>query len=704
MHNQKNALMLMNHYNVRLILLLVSSAFCSLLPAQPTPCDGRLMFINGFGNANVYPILIDRTNGTSTTGQPIVELETPVEIWNPESYGYRWKDSTFYGANLYGGSPISDDFTFFTLGKDGTFSMDVMTESSLESGFTLLSGCISNDQRHLLLLENRRRLPTQGGGYDPTLPNLLHKINLETGNYEFDETILLQGMANSDTIGIVSTDIAVDPVSGLGYSYDIFSKRLVTIDLETGMVDNTSYPVIDFDATYDSRTPGGLFFDAFNRLYGIAHDMYDQASGSYLFEFDKSTGTIAQVYPFTPPSDTAKIYDGCSCPMAVALEKELRQEELRQCQTTEAVIKFAFMNQFILDSPVNFRDSFPPGVEVEEVLYNPYGGDISGIGSNMLDIKNLQPKLGVDSIIVRLSISEQMNGGSYTCQASLYDVNLSEMGDERTAIYSDYLPSPAFNDPTPFNVSELEALAPVLSYEKCEDVSLILRPFENTAGLSFLWENGATSDTLEVSSAGFYDVTVDTGCESFEYTVEVSENLLSVDLGQDQTLLFGESVTLSPAIQHSRPIADYLWSSTDTSSLSCFICPTVEVKPTQTISTVSLRVEDENGCLAEDEVELTLERPVYTPTAFSPNEDGRNDHFTIFTPSEVRLQYLSIYDRWGGLIWETKEGVTNTTDYGWDGTFSGNEEVPTGIYLWSARLVYPDGKKQELSGEVSLIR
>jgi gliding motility-associated-like protein len=662
------------------------------------------MVINGFGNANVYPILIDRVNGTSTTGQPITERETPVEIWNPESYGYRWKDSTFYGTNLYGGSPISDDFTFFTLGKDGTFSMDVMTESSLESGFNLLSGCVSNDQRHLLLLENRRRLPTQGGGYDPTLPNLLHKINLETGNYEFDETILLQGMANSDTIGIVSTDIAVDPVSGLGYSFDIFSKRLVTIDLETGMVDNTSYPVIDFDATYDSRTPRGLFFDAFNRLYGIAHDMYNQSSGSYLFEFDKSSGTIAHVYPFTPPSDTAKIYDGCSCPMTVALEKELRQEELRQCQTTEAVVKVAFMNQFILASPVNFRDSFPSGVEVQEVLYNPYGGDISGIGSNVLNIQNLQPKLGVDSIIVRLSISEQMNGGDYTCQASLYDVNLSAMGDERTAILSDYLPTPAFNDATPFSVTELEALAPILSYEKCEDASLTLRPFENTAGLNFLWENGATSDTLEVSDARFYDVTVDTGCESFEYTIEVKENLLSVDLGQDQALLFGESIVLSPSIQHSRPLTEYLWSSTDTSSLSCSICPTVEVMPTQTTSTVSLRVEDENGCVAEGEMELVLERPVYAPTAFSPNDDGRNDYFAILTPSRVTMEYLRIYDRWGGLVWEAKNGYTNSIEYGWNGKFNSNTAISTGVYLWSARLIYPDGLSQELSGEVSLVR
>jgi gliding motility-associated-like protein len=278
------------------------------------------------------------------------------------------------------------------------------------------------------------------------------------------------------------------------------------------------------------------------------------------------------------------------------------------------------------------------------------------------------------------------------------------MGDERTAILSDYLPTPAFNDATPFSVTELEALAPILSYEKCEDASLTLRPFENTAGLNFLWENGATSDTLEVSDARFYDVTVDTGCESFEYTIEVKENLLSVDLGQDQALLFGESIVLSPSIQHSRPLTEYLWSSTDTSSLSCSICPTVEVMPTQTTSTVSLRVEDENGCVAEGEMELVLERPVYAPTAFSPNDDGRNDYFAILTPSRVTMEYLRIYDRWGGLVWEAKNGYTNSIEYGWNGKFNSNTAISTGVYLWSARLIYPDGLSQELSGEVSLVR
>lgn len=673
----------------------------SVLSAQSIPCDGRLMIINGYGNANVYPIVIDRENGVSGVGQPIVERETPQQRWNPEAYGYRWKDSTFYGAILFGG--YTSIANIFSLSKDGTISFTVDTFPSIEDGFVLEAGCISNDQQHFLLLEDRRLLPMQGGGYNLTLPNLLHKIDLETDHYTIEETLLVQGIAESDTIGIISTDIAMDPGSGLCFAFDRFTSKMVTIDLETGLLDNVSYPPIDF-RPYGGIMPNGLFFDAFNRLYGIAHDMNHHYEGSYLYEFDKSNGTIAHAYPFTPPSDTCKIYDGCSCPMTVAIEKALGQEELRPCQTTEAVIKIAFMNQAVLANPASLRDSFPIGVEIQEVIYNPYGGQITGIGTNMLDIQGLQPKFGVDSIVVRLYVAEQMPGGAYTCQASLYDINLSEMGDSRTSIYSDYLPSPAYNDATPFSVTPFEDLEPQLAFQKCEGLPVVLRLFENTNGLSFLWEGGFTADTLSVSVSGLYDVSVNTGCEELNYTIEVADNILQVNLGPDQQLHFGEVLTVMPDLQNSSPISSYLWSSTDTAALSCLTCPVAEVLPIQTTATLSLLVTDENGCTVEDKMDITVERPVYAPTAFSPNGDGNNDYSTLLTPIDVELIYFRVFDRWGGLLWEQKNGITNGTNYSWDGRSPNGEQVPPGLYLWSARLEYPDGFTQELSGEVSLMR
>ena len=42
---------------------------------------------------------------------------------------------------------------------------------------------------------------------------------------------------------------------------------------------------------------------------------------------------------------------------------------------------------------------------------------------------------------------------------------------------------------------------------------------------------------------------------------------------------------------------------------------------------------------------------VFIPSAFSPNDDGRNDIFKVYGP-EIEPIRLRIYDRWGGLLYE----------------------------------------------------
>ncbi|MCG8331459.1 MAG: gliding motility-associated C-terminal domain-containing protein [Chitinophagales bacterium] len=665
------------------------SLFAVMLQAQP--CDGRLMVLGGYGDGKIYPIMIDKENLTSTTDEAIITLDDPAEVWDSDAMGYRWKDQTFYGLIRH----ISTSFVhIFAIDEGSNFSLTTTSNSELENGAFIYSGCVSNNQEHLILVENMRQIPLQEN--DPTRPNLLHKINLESGNYEM-ESILLHGIALSDTVGIFSSDIAFDPVTDIAYTIDRYTNRMVTIDINTGEIDNESYPPVNFDA-YASFVPSSLFFDAFNRLYGLSAD----ETGGYLFEFDKNTGTINQAYSFTPPNDTARFFDGCSCPFTVALEKELKIKNLRQCQTTEAVIKIAFLNDAII-APVNFRDSFPNGVEILEVVHNPYGGTVSGINTNVLEIENMQPSFGIDSIIVRILVSEDMPGGDYTCQASLRNLDLSELGDERTTVYSDYPSSPAFLDATPFSIIESGTLEPNLLFELCKDQAVVLRPLENTDGLEFLWQDGSKADSLVVSSPGLYDVSINTGCKTLQYTIEVIPSELSIDLGEDLSILFGETLTITPSITSSSEIVSYKWEESDTSILSCLDCSSIEITPSGETATLSLLVTNENGCIAEDKISIEIKRPVYVPNAFSPNNDGRNDLFIINTPETIPFSNFQIYDRWGGMIWERKEGFTNTYKFGWNG-ISDNKVTPPGLYIWTIQLHYSDGVSKLLSGETNLVK
>jgi len=89
------------------------------------------------------------------------------------------------------------------------------------------------------------------------------------------------------------------------------------------------------------------------------------------------------------------------------------------------------------------------------------------------------------------------------------------------------------------------------------------------------------------------------------------------------------------------------------------------------------------GCMdtAYQEVIIDPDLLVYVPNAFSPNGDGVND---TFLPSldgfAVREYNLTIWDRWGELIFETGDQRR-----AWDGTLSG-QFVQSDVYVWQVEL------------------
>ncbi|MFK8161303.1 MAG: gliding motility-associated C-terminal domain-containing protein [Lewinella sp.] len=86
---------------------------------------------------------------------------------------------------------------------------------------------------------------------------------------------------------------------------------------------------------------------------------------------------------------------------------------------------------------------------------------------------------------------------------------------------------------------------------------------------------------------------------------------------------------------------------------------------------------------------------VYFPTAFSPNDDGINDSFTVQGGEDlVEVLELRVFDRWGNLL---------SSDSSWDGRRAG-EPLNPGVYVYQARLLMDDGKERDFSGAVALLR
>ena len=87
---------------------------------------------------------------------------------------------------------------------------------------------------------------------------------------------------------------------------------------------------------------------------------------------------------------------------------------------------------------------------------------------------------------------------------------------------------------------------------------------------------------------------------------------------------------------------------------------------------------------------------VFMPTAFSPNNDGKNDVFSpVFLISKGVIKDFRVFDRKGIAVY------TGTT--GWDGRYKGITQ-DIGVYYWE--LVYEDGdgKTSRLKGSVTLVR
>ncbi len=93
-------------------------------------------------------------------------------------------------------------------------------------------------------------------------------------------------------------------------------------------------------------------------------------------------------------------------------------------------------------------------------------------------------------------------------------------------------------------------------------------------------------------------------------------------------------------------------------------------------------------------------RPVmYVPNVITPNGDGLYEDFRpVFGCMPVNFA-MQIFDRWGNLIFETKDLAT-----GWDGTSKGQQQE-AGVYVWKITWKAFEGDKQRtLMNNVTLIR
>ncbi len=95
---------------------------------------------------------------------------------------------------------------------------------------------------------------------------------------------------------------------------------------------------------------------------------------------------------------------------------------------------------------------------------------------------------------------------------------------------------------------------------------------------------------------------------------------------------------------------------------------------------------------------------VYIPNAFSPNNDGFNDFFTVYGTSTVkRVKFLKVFDRWGEMVFENYDFPINVEVRGWDGYHRGKQMNPA-VFAWLVEVEFDDGVIKFYEGYVTLVK
>jgi|GEM_PF-6591106 len=259
----------------------------------------------------------------------------------------------------------------------------------------------------------------------------------------------------------------------------------------------------------------------------------------------------------------------------------------------------------------------------------------------------------------------------------------------------------------------LNAELPVINcYETPRPIGLDLLFDENTQ--LFNWSTGdgrieSDENSMRpfVSQPGRYIVDVQyipSGCFIMDTFDVVQDTMTYIWItGNNQYLFdFCEQQPI-PLRINSNAFDSIRWNPTE--YLDCLDC-LVPNYLTAEADTLLFTVTDTNGCQAQASVDIQLERDfkIYIPNAFSPNNDGINDGFGIFSSTcEVDIVEFLIFDRWGNKIFERRDFKSTDRSMHWDGIFKENLADAT-LFLYHVIVETYKGDRVPMQGEIHVVR
>jgi gliding motility-associated-like protein len=271
-------------------------------------------------------------------------------------------------------------------------------------------------------------------------------------------------------------------------------------------------------------------------------------------------------------------------------------------------------------------------------------------------------------------------------------------GNNCTSIDSFYL-----DEPTP-----IQAVVKVIT-PTCFDDNDAVITFENVEGgtgaysFSIDYSTSFTENSFYNLPAGTYEGTIEdgNGCIWQDMIEIINPEELIINIGEDITVELGDSIAINP--YSSLPTNSFLWKPD--AFIECADCWNQMIYPTKSIR-YTLTATTEDGCEASAQLAIivTKERPIFIPNIFSPNGDGDNDIFKVYSGRGVEvIKTFRIFDRWGAFVYGAQNLRPGVEDFGWDGRLKG-KNMSQGVYVYFLEVIYKDGKSEIIRGDVTLLR
>ena len=201
------------------------------------------------------------------------------------------------------------------------------------------------------------------------------------------------------------------------------------------------------------------------------------------------------------------------------------------------------------------------------------------------------------------------------------------------------------------------------------------------SGVTYLWNTGATTQTIEAATGGTYTVDVTSpapeSCTSRK-TIVVDEHLVPqidrIDVNGTRVIIY------------LKKEADYFEYSVDGTN---FQDSNIFSDVPGGLQTAYVREKSGCGGITQDFVVLVF------PAFFTPNNDSYNDFWEVTGMENYPQAQVTIFDRYGKLI-----AQLNTSKMSWDGTFN-KILLPASDYWYALKI---DDTKPILRGHFSLKR